>query len=348
MQDSGFDIVEERIALARARLLELIENPVANPSIPDTPLVITGLGSSEAHARYLVELANSRKPGSAQFLPTTAFYAPLEKEAYADTSLILFTQGMSSNARIALQQRHLFKETILFTAADILSLEAADKQDALEIYRELEAKNSVILLPERDEYTILLRFVGPLCGYLGAYQWINQDNPSAQKFDSKHIESIENSLAVINEDNWQIYAKQFIQGVEYNFTGEVSNYVQNLAYKRVEGVFASQPVCRELLQFAHGPFQQNIASPVHQWIFSGNTDTERSLINEVCPLFARLGSAYTVIESPLPAPFSILYFELFLNEVLRRAMPMVAHSQIQWPGKGQDGEAYHLSSPYSP
>jgi creatinine amidohydrolase len=125
MPSSPAGVSEPGLALLRERLQsipDLLEgwarSPeaalAAKPRMIPRRVVATGLGSSEAHARYLVWLLNRFTDIPAEFLPTGALLSP-ELGSYRDRTLVVFSQGLSAHARIALSRRSDFASTVLFT-----------------------------------------------------------------------------------------------------------------------------------------------------------------------------------------------------------------------------------------
>jgi len=66
-------------------------------------IVLTGVGSSAAHARFLAHLLTERYALDATALPLSAFLTP--RATASEEILIVFSQGLSPNARIALADR---------------------------------------------------------------------------------------------------------------------------------------------------------------------------------------------------------------------------------------------------
>ena len=352
LSDSSSDwrgILRERIQSARDEVRGMLDPSVSYASVDlPKPLVVTGLGSSESHARYLVSLANQVEPGSAMFLETTRFLDVQNRKPFANSSLILFSQGLSHNAQICLRQRGHFADTLVFTSATGDSLKASGKQEAAAMMSQL-GENRVIPFPVTDEYTILIRVIGPLCGYVAALNWFCAQGSAEKSLVSAlsmaQWDSICAAVDSIPERDWEVYAQLFQSGFEMSFSGPELAYAQNLTYKLVEGMFRKQPICRELLAMAHGPLQQNYAEPSGQMILCGPGFGEQKLVQEVLPMYQRLKAPIGLLESPVAAPFSILYFELVFNELLLRQIDHMTHSQIDWPGKGQDAEGYRIDGP---
>ena len=305
--------------------------------------VVTGVGSSESHARFLVSLINRCTGRSARYEPLSYFYG----EAFrgeGEATLIVFSQGLSSNAQIALKRRGEYNSTVVFTSCTEAGLRAKDSLGRVALLSELEEERatSIVSFPLEDEYSILIRVVGPLNGYLACLEWSEEvlglkvDRPDREAW-KEVIGRVRGAAAL------ERLVDDFIEGVDFNFSNTCGGYAQSLAFKRVEGIFGAQPVLRDLFQYSHGPFQQNSISKHAQWIFATDTTSDKKLVETVLPLFQRAVDSVRIIESPFDEPWAIVYYELLLNRVMLAAIERLEIDQVDWPMKGKDGEAYGLS-----
>jgi hypothetical protein len=341
----GQDLLRARVELARQRLIEVSLARSDFDTAPPFPWVITGIGSSESHARYLVELVNQISPGSALYWSASLFAVGVLPQDTFRSTLIIFTQGLSANAGIACTYAGSFAKTVLFTAATAEDLKQSGNTPALEKWEALQDHGvCVVKTPEPQEYTLLIRTVGPLCGYAVALKWLNAVcGWYGREIDL--IASIPDAAVAVPEETIHALGRSFIGGFELNFVAGEEAYAQNLLCKRVEGIFQPQPASRGILQMAHGPFQQNFADPADQWILYANRSAEKQLVDRVRPMFELLGSSVHEIVAPHPAPLSIFYYEMLFDRVLLDAFEKVDLSQLNWPGKGLDTEGYSISEP---
>lgn len=333
-REQSIGLLKERMALARERLLETAGASIASCSPPPFPWVVTGIGSSESHARFLCALVRRIAPGAATFACPSSFALAAPPASWADSTLIVFSQGLSANARIALAHREAFAETVIFTAKEQAGTPFAD--EAVRFVRCAEA----------DEFTILLRVIGPMVTYLTAWQWLHSCLPACPP--PPGVAEIGSLLAAVDEmdsETVEALAADLVAGVEFNFLGKTCGYAQNLGFKRVEGLFLPEPVRRDILQSAHGPIQQNHANPLAQWIFTSDYPAEKALVHRLLPMFERLDAPVRTITASVPQPASVFFFEALLNRVLGIAIEATPHSQYDWPGKGLDGEGYQLDQP---
>lgn len=340
----------ETIALMRSRIAEvpaaLAETLRATP--PTLPanfagkgLVATGLGSSQAAARLLVSELSERHAYSASFRPMASFYKRVPQ--HEDRILVVFTQGLSANACLALEHAADFAGVILVSSVTEAGLYAAGKRERLDYLCKLKDSAAVIWThPLEDEYTILPRFIGPACAMVVALRLADKlsglDTVVPEVLLAADLE-----LSVCHDEGG--WAEDLLAGVAFNFAGGWVEYAHNLRAKVMESLLRPPPECRDLLEFSHGAFQVNELDVSPQWVFLDDSAESVDLLSYVEPLLARAPS-YRLVRSPLPGRWAIFYFELFLNARLLHAIEQLKIDLINWPGKGADEPAYSLKYPY--
>ena len=120
-------------------------------------LVATGIGSSEAHARLLAHLVAERTGRRARFVPASALLAPGAAPA-ADT-LVVFSQGLSPNARLVLAHVARWRQRRARDGGHRRRSPGAAARPRRDV---------VVSFAGEDEYGTLVRVTGPLAGYLCA------------------------------------------------------------------------------------------------------------------------------------------------------------------------------------
>lgn len=308
--------------------------------------VVSGVGASEAHARFLVSLINRFTDSSAYFAPYTTFVGDDPSTGQCDSILVVFSQGISNNSQIVLEKRSRFKQTVLFTSTTEDALSESGSEKRLQLFSSLVAEEaSIVRFPENDEGTILLRVIGPMLGFFAGAHWVREmlGGSVPELAESSLNEALE-QVASLSEEDLDLLAENFLEGFDMTFTNPTVEYAQNLAYKCVEGAFSFQPIIRDGFQYAHGPFQQNAKNAKGQWIFTCANDAEALLTDHIADLVEKTESELLVIESPIAEPWAFVYYELALNRVLLRAIQVSGIDQKQWPGKGEDGEVYLLDT----
>ena len=307
--------------------------------------IVTGTGSSEAHARYLCTLINLYTERTATYLPLSAL-AATPSEVFVDKALVVFSQGISPNAKTALGRHAAFSHTILFTATTAPAARSAGKLDQADLlYDLLDGGGDLIVFPLAEEYTTLIRFVGPLCGYLSCLQFAAQ--LSGCRFFPPSPSEILPLLdmapppdlleAVLDRP------ESFAQGFNLVTAAPISDFAQNLACKFMEGLFWPCPPISDFLQFAHGPFQQMTAHPHPVVILQGDSPVEAELVRRSVGMLLDVGFEAYVIQVDAPPLLSIFGFEAALNRLVFAALQRFGIDQVNWPGKGRADLLYGFS-----
>lgn len=354
MTDStgGRDILRERIQLIPDHLRLLLASP--SPLLPDSVgrgrLIATGVGSSEAAARYLVALLNEGGM-AAEFQPLNFFYASTLGRVEPGTTLALFSQGLAPNSGIVLSHRHRFSQTLLFTAATPEGQRAGGKENRARLLETLMEEGATILRhPMENEYEILPRVVGPVCAMAAAYR-------AAQSLVPGHLmEPGEPDLAAIlplfehspgeasELSDPAPYVDDLMSGVNFLFTNPSHIYGQNLSCKVLETLFQSPPALSDALTYSHGPFQLDCVHPRPKWLFTSQQPEEVELSRRLTPLLERAGPL-RVFSAALSGPLAIFHYEAFLNQLMLSALDRHPVDLVDWPGKGADQEGYEIDQP---
>lgn len=304
------------------------------PCASDQAFLITGLGSSEAHARYLTHLINQYTPASAHFRSITDFHLTPFKSPRREI-LIVFSQGISANSQIALRQLHLFNGSILFTSSTEKGLARSKKADRAEFLKKV---SHVIHFPLEEEFEILIRAIGPMAGYLACIQFINRQWPTKLPTLPKTFwEEIFTPPALPDAID------SYREGCLFISNSELASYGQNLQYKFVEGLFTPTPTLCDYLSFSHGPFQQLAQSPRPVVLLKSQGPQEDALAARCQEMLQSISITPWIIDSPHRTPLSIFSHEVALNAFLLQAMQAWKIDQLNWPGKGLDGPLYSLS-----
>ena len=317
----------------------------ARSSKPGESFVVTGIGSSEAHGRFLAWLLNRHPKSPAEFVPLAAFDDGGMEGAPAGEgrTLVLFSQGLSRNVRLVLDQRHRFARMVLFTAATVEGLLRDGRADRAEWLRELQAEGSeVIRFPMENEYEILIRVVGPACGFLAARLWVGSLNGELRDADStvRVVDAIAatdgSALTRFLTDN----ATAGASGFRILVPPALAQFGQNLICKCVEGVFWSPPVILDYLSFAHGPFQQLAARPAPVVLLRSEHAGQGILADRALEMCRTLNLPTAVITLNAPAGWEVLEAEVQFNQALLALVRHLCVDQRNWPGRGADGPLY--------
>src|SRR5688572_3537291 len=130
---AGLELLRSRNAAIPALLHTALTSPIDEReiarSIGPAGVVTTGAGSSAAHARFLASVLGELGI-PARFAPLTEFLEP-PAPAAAGKTLVVFSQGLSPNARLALQHTKRWHSVWLATATGtrVADSEAAPGND---------------------------------------------------------------------------------------------------------------------------------------------------------------------------------------------------------------------------
>jgi hypothetical protein len=344
---NGMEWVRQRIESLPTHLRHQLDTslPKLPPDLKTFGVLATGVGSSEAAARYLVYLCN-RIGITAEFQPLSYFYGKIQLPHGQKPYLVVFSQGLSPNSGIVLKQRHHFSGTILFTSSTPEGQRAEGKPDRAELLESLaEEGASIILHPMQNEYDILPRFVGPLCAFFSVSLLMEKISPGCLggMEQLRAIPDILETIGIMDIEGW---VADLQSGLSFWFTHAGSQHAQNLSCKILETLFISPPLIGDVLSYSHGPFQLNIQDNKPAWIFTSGDPVEQQLLQRLLPLYKRAGPC-KIITSPLPPALSIFYYEAFLNHLLLEALKDSSVDLVNWPGKGEDSEGYSINSPGS-
>ena len=342
----GHAVLAARLAAIPGHLREMVDSwpsrtprPAAHESF-----VVTGIGSSEAHARFLAwELNRTGEP--AEFVPLSAFDgtgAPIP--GASGRTLVLFSQGLSRNVRLVLAARRHFGRVVLFTAASTAGLIQSGHAERAASLQELEGEGTeIVRFPLENEYEILIRVIGPACGFLAARVWLDSRvaAPSAPAAGSAELDSIlkptPSPLAAFLADQAPVLSS----GFRLLVPPALAQCSQNLACKMVEGLFWSPPQILDVLSFAHGPFQQLAARPAPVVILRPSGDAVAADQSDRALAMCRtLNLPALTVSLRAPAGWQVLEAELRFNEALLPLVKQLGVNQRDWPGRGADAPLY--------
>jgi creatinine amidohydrolase len=250
---------------------------------------------------------------------------------------------VSPNAQIALRRRRDFAHLVLFTASTPAAARAAGKPDRAALLQGLlDEGHELVEFPLAEEYTTLIRFVGPLAGYLAALQFVAQfDACRAVPPGADLLATLLDARAPRDLLDAMIrLPSAWSGGFNLVTAAPISDFSQNLACKFMEGVYWPCPPISDFLQFAHGPFQQMNAAPKPVIFLQGGGAAEAEMVDRSVRMLQQVGLAAFVIKIEAPALYSIFGYEAALNDLVFAVMRHQRVNQVEWPGKGRDDLLY--------
>ena len=300
-------------------------------------IVTTGIGSSEGHARLLAHLLAEPLGLDARFAPLSAVAAPTA--AAREHVLVVFTQGLSPNVRLALEQRRRWRRVVLVTAA---SGQRAGDRD--ELVRALVADDvPVVPFAGEEEFGTLVRVVGPMAGYVAAHRVA--ESLADGRLPGLELERILDAIERAPGAVATLDPAGLERGLAFLTSGTYGALTANLRYKVLEGMLLPAPPVWDLLHVPHGPFQQMFEAPA---TLLALTRAGALLEDDLC---ARLEAMldperHRLVRIPatLPGALAIVEHEAALNALLLRWIEARHIDQVRWPGRGREAPLYGLGT----
>ncbi len=334
----GHALLVRRAGGIPALLREALGAPL--PALPDgladaRVIRTTGLGSSAAHARYLAFLLAEHAGLRARFAPTGDFLAGPRSGA-EDEALVVVSQALSPNARFALQRPEKWKALVLVTALG--EEDASDEErDLLDGVR--EAGGAVVTLPGGAERGALLRVAGPLCGYAVALRVAQALGCELAVPADTIVGRVERAAACGAGEP----AADLAGPLALVAMGSYAGLLANLRLKLVEGLLRPPPAVWDLLEFAHGPFQQAYEGGATLLAFTRDGDEhEEELLARLAAVLDPRRHALLRLPASLPGALAIFEHEARLNRLVLDRMAAEAIDPVAFPGRGADAPLYGL------
>ena len=295
----GHHILQQRIKNSNKYLMDL--NQPDYKFDMDFSYLVTGIGTSMVHAKYLVNIANDRGYRM-NFIPINGITDIISKKY---DKLIIVSQGLSP---------HGIKPIKYFTKDNIILFTAVTENNKnINKVNILNKVDKVINYPLEDEYDILIRTVGPICGYGIINKIFNITNPQLKSYYNIPNDFIKNIIKK--------------QSVTLIINYPLTEYYQNLEYKFIEGAFIKTVNIVDELGFAHG-YYQNTKKWDSCFIMINNNNKNLKDLLEDKSLFE--------IESN-----SIIEIEHIIDIIILKLVRIGNINQKNWPGKSTQNTIYN-------
>jgi creatinine amidohydrolase len=342
----GHGLLAKRVENAEAQLIALPEMPSPElTGLSDRHWLAGGVGSSEAHARAFVCLVNRFSESSASILLPSEPAASHRRGS--QTGWLLFSQGFSHNAVGATRHWPGATDTtrVLVTASTPESLEQSGYLDRADHLRRLvESGVRLVRMPGVDEYTILIRTVGLLCGFLVAIQLAAAAGAAVDLPGTERLAELRKAARDAWSANRVELLDEWITGAGLNTIGPIGSCIQNLILKRLEGIYRDPSPARDLLAYAHGFFQREVLCQRPQWVLCDVQTAQLPIVERFLSMNTSAGIPSRVLASPGGFPEDLFFHEMLVNRVLLDAVRKLGIDQVNWPGKGADGPLYSWDS----
>ncbi len=360
--EEGARLLRRRVDSIPGLLREWAESPAPTLGFDGRGVrrwVVTGIGSSAAHARFLAHLLADRAGVAARFASTASLAKGAPKGA-ENAGLIVFSQGMSPNARFALGQLASWYGVVLVTA--VRPDRAAAVSTAAGFVAHCQAQGvSLVALPEAvsDEYQTLVRVMGPALGYAAGIALarvvagVTAGEPAVSDFIPElsaarlehSVEAAATRLSTVfpqDEPLSPLFGREVVLLSAHGY-GEL---IQNLRGKLMEGMGLPQPALWDLLEFAHGGYQRiyrRSATLIALLGDDGCAASEAPLLEGLRAVLQPARHDLRVLRALLPLPWSVFEHEAACNELVLRWIDERERDPRRWPGRGSDAPLYELA-----
>jgi creatinine amidohydrolase len=331
--------MQEAIAALPAALARALEVPLPELAAPVKRVLTTGIGLSEAPARILAALLVDAGV-CARFCVTSR----VAHESRAEDLLVVFSQGLSPNARLALGDGSAARQRWLVTS---IEPERDDCADAAYLRGCVQRGVVPIVLPVGVEIGPLVRFKGPLLGAalamrLGAA--LGHDAPLGRS-----LSRIPECYRILPLEPASVELPLDDAPLALVSVGMQPEWVHAHRWKLLETLLRGDPPVWEALQFAHGPLQSCYEQHLTLLLFeAGRSATEPSplperLVRTLHPARHRV----LRLSSALPAPLAFFEHAATLDALLLRAVERSGRDLFEWPARGGDGPLYDLGKTHA-
>ncbi len=323
----------------------------APPRLPRN-LVTTGIGTSEGHARHLAEAAGRWLGQPARYATTGSLMHGAPPNSGEDW-LVVFSQGLSANARHAFRDVECWGGVVLVTGLQPSSIgeEQAIPENCAWL-SDLETRGVVrIDMGCGTEYGTLLRVIGARVGYAVAWSFIRTlacrrllpletlQVDSKRLFDAQADAALESKRVFPETESISPFfaaERSLILVAE----GGALELAEQLSLKLSEGMLRPQPRCIDVLQFAHGPLQ-SLAQQATSIIYFSNaeldgSDWPRRFAETLDPAI----HDFRLLRAQLPLPFAVIEYEAMLDELVLRMLEETDTDLVDWPGANREAALY--------
>lgn len=328
--------LEARVRRVPAILREVlgIAPPEGLRHLGSTSVVLTGIGASEAVTRSLEPWFRHELRIRVTQVPLSAFIA--DDVRMQGQTLVLLSQELSPNATLALARVHEFQQALLVT-----SLPSNDPR--LDEFR--AAGGLVWTLPPAEERNLLVRVEGPMAAAFAlarlGLEGVGREVPSVLHELPSAVQAAQ-AKGFAFAAQWPLDVKR----APLVATGWYAHCLELIAWTWMEAWWTEPPPAFDVLQLAHGPWQQRFEES-GPWLCFTRPDDAPGLWSRLEQMIPARQSLVRVAAS-LPGPLALFEHLSFVQGLLAGVLLRAPKDLTQWPGKSTDGPLYELGTSLSP
>jgi 3,4-dihydroxy 2-butanone 4-phosphate synthase / GTP cyclohydrolase II len=299
---------------------------------PDHKYIVTGIGSSESHAKYLVNALHGIDVDIRYVSVLNLNQKALRSNK---TRLIVFSQGMSYNS-IPIMNKFKYHNIILITTYN----GGDPKKD--DHYSQLIQSDSsdIINYPPEVPDDTLIRVTGPYCGYVIA-DAISRALGRRGDFDLENtIRVIENMR--IDQSLGHDFISSFGRSTDLTLIlpDDMYEFHKDISNRFIEGTFTNTTIC-STFEFVHGFYQKMLNDGGMALIVK----TENSTFQNRLDLLLQNEKRFTIDLSSIDNDLTrVLVLLSILNDAVYQLMQRLNVNQKNWPGKESQHIMYDLTT----
>jgi 3,4-dihydroxy 2-butanone 4-phosphate synthase / GTP cyclohydrolase II len=329
----GHTLMRNRIEIS----INYLKNIYTEENIfyPNSEFIVTGIGSSETHAKFFIHLAHKNNH-HAKFVPFSTFLNNKFKEKFTDNKyLVIITQGLSPHSTIPIN--YALKLDTCENVFLLTSVTINNKNDKkVKLLEEFSEKDGNIMnFPLEDEYTLLMRIIGPLTCFFIIYHMFSPCSVNNMAIIDKIKQS---ELNVPNSSFTRSVAKY--DNIIIILPQHIVEYCGNIKHKLIEGAFIDSVLLIGDMDFAHGTYQYCMSlkkkGVVNIVLINCKDNKLRSLVKDTF----NTSDIMTYYDNEL----CILELENIFNKFVMKIILDKNIDQINWPGKNTQTTIYNHAS----
>ena len=269
--------------------------------------VVSGIGISEAHARYAAHLINTFTPATAYFRAVSEFYTHPLKAPLGET-LLLFCDQFCANALIPLHQTKQLNGSIIFTGQTYASFRSRLEIASPDLTDKI---NHLISYGQSDDEGILIKLVRSLTGYFAGIQFVNRQWPlKLPVLPKKFLQSLQPIDAL--PENLSDYKNGGLLLAD----DEILRFGQSLIRKFTDCLLHPPFYMTDPMSFCHGPLQQFVLNPAPVIIFKNNQKPQEILVKKAQSILKSTGIKPWIVSSQRRTPYTIIDYEMAMNQLV--------------------------------
>jgi hypothetical protein len=279
--------------------------------------VTTGIGGSEGPARVMAGALRSALGVCASFVPLSRFAC--DADALAGDALVVFSQGLSPNARIALGHKG-FARTLVITARGDVGAGVALRH------------------PPQDEGAMLARVQGPPAATLLGLRVVAAlgGDPPPEGL----VAAVREALAA------PALTLDLRRPVALVLCDDERELGHGLRWKWLEATRRSDVAAYDALGFAHGPLQCCAERGAQVVLLTRDAPREAALWTRVRDVLVETACAVQALPASLPGVWSFFEHDARWSAALAASLAAAGDVDLlRWPTQGRDGALYDLDAP---